>query len=181
MDQFQEHTTTSLHTWWLLTQSVCCMSVTHGQSQSCLSLNIGLRFQCLCSNCLFIDLWGSDSCLDCIFSLVNAVPRRCSVSEEVTLCEKDIAFAACEAFPLFILDGMGNTVLAYLVSKSLPIFFAISKSKFYFNYVLLKKSFPARKMLLHSLIMKPLNLKLQKALFSLCGSAPFHLVLCTQT
>lgn len=52
------------------------------------------------------------------------------MSEEVTLCEKDIAFAAREAFPLFILDGMGNTVLAYLVSKSLPIFFAISKSKF---------------------------------------------------
>lgn len=161
---------------------VCCMSITHGQSQSCLSLNIGLRFQCLCSNCLFVDLWSSDLCLDCIFSLVCCSLRVfCVWGSGVTLCEKDNAFAACEAFPLFILDGMGNIILAYLVSKSLLIFFAISKNKFYFNYVLLKESFPARKMLLHSLIMKPLNLKLQKALFSLCGSAPFHLVLCTQT
>lgn len=78
----------------------------------------------------------------------------------MTLCEKDIAFAAREAFPFFILDGIGNIVLAYLVSKSLLIFFAISENKFYFNYVLLKKSFPARKMLLHSLITKPLNLKI---------------------
>lgn len=36
-------------------------------------------------------------------------------------------------------------------------------------------------MLLYSLTMKHLCLKIQKALFSLCGSATFHSVLCTQT
>lgn len=54
---------------------------------------------------------------------------------------KTLPFAAHEAFPLFVLDGIGNIILAYLVSKSLFILFAISKNKFYFNYVLLKKSF----------------------------------------
>lgn len=43
------------------------------------------------------------------------------------------------------------------------------------------KVFLARKMLLYSLTMKHLSLKIQKALFSLCGSAMFHSVLCTQT
>lgn len=53
----------------------------------------------------------------------------------MTLCGKDTAFAAREEFPFFALDGMGDLVLAYLVSKSLLILFAISKNKFNFEYV----------------------------------------------
>lgn len=86
---------------------------------------------------------GALSCVWIIYSHWYAVPWWvfCVWGSGVTLCEKDVAFAAHEAFPLFVLDGMGNIVLAYLVSKSLLILLAISKNKFYFNYVLLRKSF----------------------------------------
>lgn len=125
--------------------TVCaaCLLAIHSQSQSCPSLSMPLRSQCYRFNCLFVELWGSDLCRDyCTFSLVCCslggvlCPRKWSGP----LWGRHCLCSTC-SIPFFALDGIGNIILAYLVSKSLLILFAISKNKFYFNYILLKKSF----------------------------------------
>lgn len=98
----------------------------------------------------------------------------------MTLCEKDTAFAAREMFPFFALDGMGDLVLAYLVSKSLLILFAISKNKFNFEYVLLKKPLQLENALMFSDHEAPEFEDTESLVFSVWFSY-FPLVLCTQT